>query len=949
MSPSRKTAARSAAASEQPASWHALEVPVPETSRLAPVAGGLPGRVPPQANTLTRSLVAALAEIAACRTGSAWLVAPSRRVGQEWVETVVRLGHPVANLNVTTLPALAFDIVADTLAASGTALAPPRAKLVAVERVLDESRADLESFRDFAGPWRRLAERVLASVEAIRAAGLAAGDVVGGLGRTAKARDLGRILDRYEAALRGLNLVDQPGELALAIDHVAAGRVPPAIALVLVPDDIDPPPLERKLLAALGSAPGVTVRTLATDPPLAAAPAAIDASHVSIFRAAGESNEVRHVLRTAVARGLRFDEIEIVHTDAATYPALVREIVAALPRPAEPAAGHLPVTFAEGLPLADSKPGRALSGWLAWRRDGHPQSGLERLLRDGVIDIAGLVPDAPRSSTLVRALRGVKIGRGLDRTVSMLAAAATRAAEQPAAAFARGWRDDDEPLGDSTPEELAARKARIAGRLSALAALGRVLAQCEGTGAAEPAAVAVLRGARRFVHDLCAADSEFDGNARRMILDEIDAMLTWRGDHGAATAHDMLEWLAHLPEELVVLGSGPRPGCLHVSGLAGGGHSGRPYTFVLGLDENRFPGGGATDPVLTDGDRALLNAAQPLARLVVSRDAAARNLDLWRRLLTRLRGEVWLGFSCRDAADDAEVFPSPALVAYHAQAEGRPLVTVDEFLHTLPPPTALVPADPDLALDESQWRRSPPGRRPRSRRTTASSPPPVRSSIPVAVVPRRPTAWRRSPPVRVGFSSATGSAWSRSRSSTRTPTGGSRPSTPAACSTRCSSVSCAGSSTGRSCPTSIVISPTCSRSSTRSSRPVASGSRRSPSWRSSPAATSCARRCTRFSTTRRDRAASRAVGRSRSRPRSASSRRGRPRPSTRPSRWRCRWRRARRSACGAGSTASTSATPPPAPPTRSGTTRAAAATGSPRRRPPIPSSAAASSSTGSTW
>ena len=703
MSPSRKTAARSAAASEQPASWHALEVPVPETSRLAPVAGGLPGRVPPQANTLTRSLVAALAEIAACRTGAAWLVAPSRRVGQEWVETVVRLGHPVANLNVTTLPALAFDIVADTLAASGTALAPPRAKLVAVERVLDESRADLESFRDFAGPWRRLAERVLASVEAIRAAGLAAGDVVGGLGRTAKARDLGRILDRYEAALRGLNLVDQPGELALAIDHVAAGRVPPAIALVLVPDDIDPPPLERKLLAALGSAPGVTVRTLATDPPLAAAPAAIDASHVSIFRAAGESNEVRHVLRTAVARGLRFDEIEIVHTDAATYPALVREIVAALPRPAEPAAGHLPVTFAEGLPLADSKPGRALSGWLAWRRDGHPQSGLERLLRDGVIDIAGLVPDAPRSSTLVRALRGVKIGRGLDRTVSMLAAAATRAAEQPAAAFARGWRDDDEPLGDSTPEELAARKARIAGRLSALAALGRVLAQCEGTGAAEPAAVAVLRGARRFVHDLCAADSEFDGNARRMILDEIDAMLTWRGDHGAATAHDMLEWLAHLPEELVVLGSGPRPGCLHVSGLAGGGHSGRPYTFVLGLDENRFPGGGATDPVLTDGDRALLNAAQPLARLVVSRDAAARNLDLWRRLLTRLRGEVWLGFSCRDAADDAEVFPSPALVAYHAQAEGRPLVTVDEFLHTLPPPTALVPADPDLALDESQW------------------------------------------------------------------------------------------------------------------------------------------------------------------------------------------------------------------------------------------------------
>ena len=700
MCPSRKTAAVASAPSAA-GSLHALEVPVPETSRLTAVAGGLPGRVPPQANALTGALVAALDAIAACRTGSAWLVAPSRRVGQEWLETVVRLGHPVANLHVTTLPALAFDIVADTLATTGTELAPPRAKLVAVERVLEESRADLESFRDFTGPWRRLAERVLTSLEAIRASGLSSRDVVVGLGRTAKARDLGLILDRYESTLRGLNLIDQPGELAMAIEHVATGRVPRAIALVLVPDDIDPPPLERKLLAALGAAPGVTMRTLATDPPLAPAPAAIDASRIRIFRAAGESNEVRHVLRTALARGLRFDEIEVVHTDAATYPALVREIVAALPRQAGvDGADHLPVTFAEGLPLADSKPGRALAGWLAWRRDGHPQSGLERLLRDGVLDLAGVVPDAPRAATLVRTLRGVKIGRGLDRTVSLLASSATRAAEQPVEAFARGRHDDDEePLADATPEELAARKARIAGRLGALAALGRALAECEG---ADGAASSALEGARRFVQEMCAADSEFDGNARRMLLDEIDAMLAWRSDPGATTAADMLDWLAHLPEELVVLGSGPRPGCLHVSGLAGGGHSGRPYTFVLGLDENRFPGGGATDPVLTDGDRGLLNAAQPTARLAVARDAAARNLDLWRRLLARIRGEVWLGFSCRDAADDAELFPSPALVAFRAQAVANPLLTVDEFLGGLEPPETLVPADAALALDESQ-------------------------------------------------------------------------------------------------------------------------------------------------------------------------------------------------------------------------------------------------------
>jgi len=676
---------------------------VPAKNRLAIRAGGLPGRAPPHANTLTQSIVAALDEALAIGNGGAWLVAPSRRVGQEWIETVARLGTPVANLRVTTLAALAFDIVADALVATGTVLAPRRAKLVAVERVLGASRAELESIHDSGGTLRRLAERVLVSLEALRASGLTPHDLVGGLGRTPKARDLGLLLDRYDAALRGLNLVDQAGELSLAIDLVAKGHVPRGISLVLVPDDIEPPPLERRLLEALAVTPGVTVRTLATDPPRPASPAGIDTVAISMFRAAGEANEVRHVLRTAIARGLRFDEIEIVHTDAATYPAVVREIVAALPRPPAGEGGHqdhLPVTFAEGLPLVDSKPGRALSGWLAWRRTGHPQAGLERLLRDGLIELDALLADAPRAAALVRHLRGVKIGRGLDRTVAMLASAATRAHEQPAEAFVGSTGND--PAEPATPEALAARKARIAGSLDALTSLARTLVACEG--GARPTVRSVLEGARRFVADLCPADSEFDGNARRLILDEIDAMLSWQGDRSEATMQDMLEWLEQLPHELVVLGSGPRPGCLHVSGLAGGGHSGRPFTFLLGFDENRFPGGGTTDALLTDGDRSLINAARPEARLTVARDAAARTLELWRRLLARLRGEAWIGFSCRDMTDDSEVFPSPALVALHGEANGNGLATVDDLLRALAPPETLVPTHPELALDASQWR-----------------------------------------------------------------------------------------------------------------------------------------------------------------------------------------------------------------------------------------------------
>ncbi len=690
--------------------WHKLEVPVPERSGLTVVAGGLPGRRSPVANRLLESIAAArpaAAEGAAAALDPTWLIAPSRRVGNEWVETLARIGHPTANLHVTTISALAYDIVSESLARAAVELAPPRAKLVAVERLLFESRDELRFFKERSGSLRRLAERILQSLESLRAAGLSAEEVARGLRHSDKGHDLALLADRYEAALRGMRLIDAAGELAMAAEHVRAGRVPAAIRRLLVPDDLEMPRLEQELLDALQSAPQVRVCTLATDPPLSHEPAAVALDRVTIFRAAGEANEVRFVLRTCLRLGLRLDEIEVVHTDPATYPSLIREIVAALPALDEERGGGsevpLPVTFADGLPLADSKPGRALSAWLQWRLEGHPQSGLERMLRDGLIELRDRSADVPRSPALARELRRLHVGRGLDRTVTLVADAVTRVRAQAPASFARGRHDDDgaEDAGLVGAAQLQARKERHLRQLEGLGAVVRQLADCEGDGS--ETADSVLRGARTFMDLLCGSESEFDGNARRLILDEIDAMLQWQGAHAASGARDMLDWLEQLPGEMVVLGAGPRPGCLHVSSLARGGHSGRPYTFLLGLDENRFPGGAATDPVLTDADRSLINTALPAASLVVARDAAARNLDLWRRFLARIRGPLWLGFSCRDTAEDAEVFPSPALLALFAQATANPLAKVDDLLHTLPPAETLVPAEPAAALDETQW------------------------------------------------------------------------------------------------------------------------------------------------------------------------------------------------------------------------------------------------------
>lgn len=700
----RKTAARPGTSALP---CHHIEVAVPEVSRLATAVGGIPGREPPQTNRLLESIVAALAVASTddAIPPSTWLVAPSRRVGNQWLETLARTGHPTANVHVTTVSALAYDIVAASLARQSLQLAPRRAKVIAIEQLLVEHRNKLASLATAAGSVRRRAERVLQSIEALRAAGLTSAQVARGLRHTAKARDLALLMDGYQARLHEMKLVDVADELLSAAEHARARQLPASLSRLLVPEDLDQRRLERDLLEAIASA-GVEIITLPTD---TAAGHAREAGAWQLFRAAGEANEVRFVLRTLMRLGLRLDEVEIVHTDSATYPALVREIVAALPLPAttqtaEGSDDHLPVTFADGLPLADSKPGRALAAWLAWHRDGHPQTGLERMLRDGLLEAPRAQAEAVQSRALVRTLRGVKIGRGLDRTLAFVAAARARAAAQDADRFARGREDDDDWCEDPDllgPELLLARKQRVVERLAALEGIVTKLAEC--TPRDHASATDVLAGAKRFLETLCPADSEFDGNARRLLLDEIDALLDWQGTTATATAGDILDWLAELPAEMVVLGAGPRPGCLHVSSLANGGHSGRPVTFVLGLDENRFPGSGATDPVLTDGDRMALNDLDAAAGLTVAHDAATRALEQWQRLLGRLRGRVWLGFSCRDTSEDADVFPSPALLDVFAAQTGQPQATIDDLLRSLPPAETFVPATPAAALDATQW------------------------------------------------------------------------------------------------------------------------------------------------------------------------------------------------------------------------------------------------------
>ena len=702
--------------------WHAIETPVPDSGEACRMmVGGIPGRAPIERPLLVQKIANVLAENP---LEPVWVLAPSRRIGRQWIEILARTGTPVVNLRVTTIRALAYDLASAALAKDSLRVAPKRASLVLLEKILAESESGkkLQYFRDTRSV-RRLAERMLTSIVAIRQAGIDAEDISRKLKGTAKSQDLRILLMAYAAELKLLGLVDQADVMRIAIEEARACRLPVSLNRLIYPEDLDLTPRCRELLKALEQTGQCRIQKLPVDPPLNA-PAASEHGtrpEISYSRAIGEVNEVRAVFRGIIERGIRFDEVELLHTDSSTYPALIQEIVALL----GPAAEHenekpraLPVTFAEGLPIRESRPARALVEWLAWRDSRYLQSGLVRLIRDNLLSRRFLVaekadgsdgqnPDQTAAkdlakvpqSQLLRALRGLKIGLGLENTIHRIETERKAIESRPLASFLpRGRRDEVESLelDSGTKAYAEGRKAEQLVALGLLERLTKKLKACEPP--AKPTAIDIVESAQRFLLTFALHSTEFDGYARRLLLDEIEQMKQWLNEHPRAAPDEIQEWLKGLPGELVAMGSAPRAGCLHVDSVAGGGHSGRPYTFIVGLDEGRFPGGVGVDPVLPDPERKELSDD-----LQLSGQGAKRATDSFWRLLGRLRGQVLLGFSCRSVADQSESFPSPLMLAVYRVNSGRSEASLGDFLESLAPAESFVPRRPEHALNETEW------------------------------------------------------------------------------------------------------------------------------------------------------------------------------------------------------------------------------------------------------
>ncbi|MBI2192621.1 MAG: PD-(D/E)XK nuclease family protein [Planctomycetes bacterium] len=665
-----------------------------------------------------------------------WVVAPSLRAGRQWIESVARAGTPVLNARPRTLMNLALDLAGPEIAAANLAILSGRGGEILTGRIFDDLKQGGIQYLAKLDASPRLSEALFASIRSIRMAGLGPRTISPSAFRvTSKGREILQLLEAYLEELDASHRIDRAGVLQLAIERL---RRDPAAALgagvlVLVPEDLtEAHGLERALLEALPKSQRIdlsvdqragqtgTGEAVAQRPPyFSDVPPPRKDETVSIFRAWGEVNEVREALRRCLAAGIALDQVELLHTDAETYVPILYEVFTALfggkekdgekdeagKAKARRSGGQadnglgLPVTFAEGIPCRYSRPGRALAGWLAWQRDAYRAAALESLVREGLLERpkAGEGEKARDKndkevtfSSLAAALSSLGIGFGRDRYLARL--------DEEIGALARpmnapGVEDDEAEEDKKTRRERA--KTRLE-RMQVLRAM--VSGVLEITPAAGAGQTDILDCAARFLQSRVRCTGQVDNYARKKLLDEIEELQRILEGGKPPASLDMRGWLATLPTEARIFGSGPRPGCLHVAHALSGGHSGRPHTFIIGLDSRRFPGLGEQDPLVLDSERRALSKELPTAA-----DRLERKRLEFVRLLARLRGTLTLSFSCLDLEGDRETFPSPVLLSIHRLISGKHDAEMSDFLASLLPAVSFAPPEADRALDSTEW------------------------------------------------------------------------------------------------------------------------------------------------------------------------------------------------------------------------------------------------------
>ncbi len=650
------------------------------------------------------------------------VVVPSYSIGHQIGEALTRAVGSWVNLRFTTPAALARDILSEDLSGPGVRQYTETELLIIVDRLFRELREGkrLDYFFRLE-PSPGVVRSLYTAIQSIRLAGSASRDLKTADFRVeAKSRDLLLLLEKYEDALKRDNALDRPGLCLRALEKKrkaepsspdpgwllslrdrSLARVEKELVeaasegrLVLIPSDpvfgLTRPDFFWEQNADIRDSAGPPVsdseRLRWLFAPHSAPPPLHDGT-LSLFHAVGATNECREVLRRIVAGGGRFDDAEVIHPPGTAYPVLFHLLSER---------SQIKMTFADGLPVTFTSPGRVFMGLADWIEGGFLVRDLIRLIE--AEDFAFPFEEGefiPSPQSISRHFTRARIVRGRERYLERLRA------------LGEEYRSELENVSD---EEDDTGSVREAGVLRSIAELGelenvleslfRVFAGIGERGSPEKVDFRSLCASfATAVETYSRIRSELDDNCLDALLAEVRKAAAVGPDEGEQIElPEALARLRTLATSLSAGASAPLPGHLHVSNFDSGGVSGRPAVFLVGLDEGGFSGPGRQDPILLDEERRRISPHLPTLS-----DRLRGELFAVAVLLSSLRGSVTLSYPAYNIMEERASFPSSLVLQAHRLIRGNAGLDYSDLDHDLGAAAGYLPEGPSGVIDEIDW------------------------------------------------------------------------------------------------------------------------------------------------------------------------------------------------------------------------------------------------------
>lgn len=591
-----------------------------------------------------------------------WLLAPTLRVGWQWIDAATKQGRPLVNVHCKTIQGAVLDAVTPHLVKHGLRFASRMHGVLLLESIWRRLDPATNYFRALE-PNLALFERIYASLQDLRASGEDKLHVAS-FESPSKAKTLQVILKLFTESLKKANLIDYADALRIAGKCVKRDDG----LIVMLPDDVELNAGERKFLQLLTVShlslvddgnrpqPKRDIDLLYNIEQPIGPDAAFNDGSVSLYHAMGEANEVREIFRRCLQNKIPLDQVEIVFTDAVTYIPLLYEL-SFEPRWTDEAPDvNLPMTFADGIPVLYSKPGKALLAWAAWVSQGYLQTALVSLYQDHLIKHDSSLHSYEK---MAQALRRLPIGFGRERTLDCIRneIQSLNSRLENLQTISGGENDETDT------EQYRQFVEREISRFQLLQ--DEVESLLQTTPALNGSLSDIVQKAMKFCDSFTNGGSNFHRLGRERLVDRLKQLCEIVHANPDIQNVDGWKLVTSIPAALSIVKSAPKPGHIHASHFMSGGHSDRPHIFIVGLDDGRFPGAGSQDPIILDKERSAISTG-----LVTSRDRVQRKVKTFNRLLSRLQGEVTLSFSCRNLIDDREQFASPVVLAVYRAMSG---------------------------------------------------------------------------------------------------------------------------------------------------------------------------------------------------------------------------------------------------------------------------------------